>query len=135
MNYFLYFKLYLLMLIVFFAVDLLWLGIIAKNFYNQNLGFILSPNINWTAAVIFYMLYISAMIIFAVLPGADFPNVWRTLLLGALFGFITYATYDLTNLATIEKWPLKIVVVDILWGTVLGATVSSAGFFILRWLK
>ena len=129
-----YIKLYLLSLPVFFAVDLLWLGVVARNFYRRHLGHVLSPDVNWPAAVVFYLLYIAGILFFAVVPALEKGSFGRALVLGALFGFITYATYDLTNLATLRDWPLKIVVVDILWGTVLCTTVSAAAFAAGRWL-
>lgn len=110
--------------IVFFAIDMLWLGVIAKNLYRQKLGFILSDQVNWAAAFIFYFIYIAGILFFAVLPAIREAN-WQTALLnGALLGLMCYATYDLTNMATIKNWPLSIVVIDITWGTVLTGSVS-----------
>ncbi len=130
-----YLKLYLLTVPVFFAFDLLWLGVVAKKFYQTNLTHLLSPNVNWPAAVVFYLIYIAGIILFAVKPGLDAQFAGKALLWGALFGFFTYATYDLTNLATLRDWPLKVVVVDIIWGTLLGALVASASYQIGRWLN
>lgn len=134
MNAFFYVKLYLLSLPVFFAVDLLWLGVLARGFYRRHLGHVLSPDVNWPAAIVFYLLYIAGILFFAVAPALEKGAFAQAVLRGALFGFITYATYDLTNLATLRDWPLNIVVVDILWGTVLCAAVSAAAFGLARWL-
>jgi uncharacterized membrane protein len=134
MNILFYLKLYALTVPVFFIIDLIWLGVVARGFYQKNLKYILSPNVNWTAAIIFYLMYIAGILIFAVLPGVAKDSVRHAALWGALFGFFTYATYDLTNLALLKDWPLNIVVVDILWGAVLCTVVSTLSFCIARWL-
>ena len=126
---------YLLTFIVFLTVDLLWLGIIAKNLYQKYLGDFLSDKVNWTAAFIFYLLYVAGILIFAVYPAVNKGSVLNAILLGALFGIITYATYDLTNLATLKGWPLPIVVIDILWGGVLSSIVSFSGYYIVKWIN
>lgn len=126
---------YFLTMIVFFAVDLLWLGIIAKGLYNRYLGNFLSEQVNWTAAVIFYLLFIIGIFIFVILPAVEKGSLQYAIIYGALFGFFTYATYDLTNLATLKGWPLPIVLIDITWGTVLCLIVSTAGFFITRYFQ
>ncbi len=128
-------KLYLLTVPIFFAIDLLWLGVIARNFYQNNLAHLLSPMVNWPAAICFYMIYITGILIFAVKPGLEAGSFGRAIWLGALFGFFTYATYDLTNLATLRDWPLKVVVVDIVWGTLLCALVASGSYQVGRWLN
>jgi uncharacterized membrane protein len=135
MNIVFYLKLYALTVPVFFAVDIIWLGFIAKKFYRNNLGFILSPQVNWPAAISFYLLYIAGILIFAVVPALEKESFGRALLWGCLYGFFTYATYDLTNMATIENWPLKVVIVDILWGVFLCSMVSSISFLIAKWLS
>jgi len=134
MNFSFYLKLYALTVPVFFIIDLVWLGVVAKGFYQKNLKYILSPNVNWTAAIIFYLMYIAGILIFAVLPGVAKDSVRHAALWGALFGFFTYATYDLTNLALLKDWPLNIVVVDILWGVVLCTVVATLSFYIAKWL-
>ncbi len=129
-----YLKLYFLTVPVFFIIDLIWLGIVAKSFYRKNLNHVLSPNVNWTAAIIFYLVFIAGILIFAVLPGLA-KQSWRHAAgWGALFGFFTYATYDLTNLALLKDWPLNIVIVDILWGVVLCSAVASLSFGVAKWL-
>lgn len=129
-----YLKLYLLTIPIFFAIDLLWLGIIAKDLYQKNLAHLLSPTVNWPAAFLFYLTYIVGIIIFAVRPALLAQSFIKAAVWGALFGFFTYATYDLTNLATLKDWPLKIVVVDIAWGTLLCTLVASGSYLIGRWL-
>ncbi len=102
-------KLYLLTVPVFFAVDLLWLGVLARDFYRTNLGHLLSPTVNWPAAIVFYLLFIAGILYFAVLPALAEGSPGRAVLNGLLFGFFTYMTYELTNLATLPSWPLKVV--------------------------
>ena len=125
---------YLLTLIVFLIVDMFWLGIIAKNLYKKYLGGFLTDKVNWTAALIFYLIYVVGISIFAIYPAVNKGSVFNAILMGALFGIFTYATYDLTNLATLKGWPLQIVFIDILWGAFLSAIVSFSGFHIVKWL-
>jgi len=131
---FIYLKLYLLTIPLFFAIDLLWLGVFARDFYQKNLAHLLSPAVNWPAALIFYGVYIVGIMLFAVRPGLLEQSLGKAALWGALFGFFTYATYDLTNLATLRAWPLKVVLVDIAWGTLLCTLVASGSYLIGRWL-
>ena len=125
---------YLLMAVVFLAIDLVWLGLIAKNFYQKHLGRFFSDRVNWTAAIIFYFLFILGTMIFAVYPGVVQDSLLRAMIFGVLFGLFTYATYDLTNLATLKDWPVPIVIVDIIWGMVLCGTISAFGFGMAKWL-
>ena len=126
---------YLLTVPVFFAIDMLWLGIIARGFYAKQLASFLSPNVNWTAGIIFYLLYIVGIIYFAVLPGVEKKSLALVVMNAALFGGLAYATYDLTNLATLKNWPLQIVLVDIAWGVVLTSLVAMASYSIAQWLR
>lgn len=126
---------YLLTTIVFLIIDLTWLGFIAKDLYKKYLGHYLTDNVNWTAALIFYLLFIIGISIFAIYPAVNKNSYITAIVLGALFGFFTYATYDLTNLATLKDWPLTIVFIDILWGSFLTASVSLAGFYIVKFIK
>jgi uncharacterized membrane protein len=135
MNMIFYVKLYALTVPIFFAVDIIWLGLVAKKFYRNHLGFILGPEVNWTAAFCFYMMYIAGILIFAVVPALEKESLSKALLWGGLYGFFTYATYDLTNMATIKDWPLKVVLVDILWGVFLCCIVASSSFLIGKWLS
>lgn len=127
-------KLYGVTLVAFFAIDMLWLGVIARGFYRKHLGFLMAPTTNWVAAIIFYLLFILGIVFFVVLPGLEAQSLRVTLLRGALYGLITYATYDLTNLATLKDWPVLLTVVDITWGVVLSTLVSLAGYFAGKWL-
>ncbi|HQQ97545.1 MAG TPA: DUF2177 family protein [Cyclobacteriaceae bacterium] len=125
---------YALTAVVFFAVDMLWLGILAKGIYRKYLGGMLSEQVNWTAAIIFYLIFIAGILVFVVEPAVERGSWARALVLGSFFGIITYATYDLTNLATLKGWPLPIVFIDITWGAVLTGSTSVAGFLIMRWV-
>ena len=98
-----YIKLYLLTLPIFFAVDMVWLGVIAKNFYSKQIGFLMKTDINWLAAIIFYLLFIVGLVVFVISPALQEKSLSKVLISGALFGLITYATYDLTNLATLKN--------------------------------
>ena len=123
-----YFKLYLVSLAAFLAIDTLWLGVVARSFYQQYLGFLMAPRPNWFAAVIFYLLFIVGILFFVVVPGLESNSLKATLLRAALFGLIAYATYDLTNLATLRDWPALLSIVDMFWGTVLSVLVSYISF-------
>jgi uncharacterized membrane protein len=123
-------KLYGIALPVFFAIDMVWLGLVAKNFYAKYIGFLMTPNVNWIAAIIFYLLFIVGAVVFVIMPAFEQKSWMHALLYGALFGLITYATYDLTNLATVKDWPLIVTVVDLVWGMTLSASVSTITYLI-----
>lgn len=119
------FTVYFISFVIFIALDLLWLGVLAKDFYQTKLGYLLGP-VNWYAAIIFYLIFICGITFFVTMPALQNGSVMQAVLIGALFGFITYGTYDLTNQATIKDWPVLVTIVDMIWGAVLGATVSGA---------
>jgi uncharacterized membrane protein len=128
-------KLYAIALPVFFAIDMLWLGLLARTFYQNQIGFLMKSPVNWVAAIIFYLLFLVGLVVFVIEPTVEKKDWLLALGKGALFGLITYATYDLTNLATLKDWPITVVWVDMIWGTVLAASVSIITFFIaLKWL-
>ena len=123
-------RLFLIALPVFFVIDMIWLVLVAKNFYQEQIGFLMRPDVNWLAAIIFYLLFIVGLVVFVISPAVE-KNSWiHALLYGAFFGLITYATYDLTNLATLKDWPILVTVVDLIWGSVLAASVSVISYFI-----
>jgi uncharacterized membrane protein len=123
-------KLYAIALPVFFAIDMVWLGLVAKGFYAKQIGPLLKPDVNWTAAIIFYLLFVVGLVVFVIMPAIE-KNSWtHALLFGALFGLVCYATYDLTNLAVTKDWPLLVTIVDLVWGAVLAASVSAVTYFI-----
>jgi len=116
----------------FLAIDGLWLTVISKNFYAKHLGYLMSKNPNLWAAGLFYLIYVFAMVVLVVTPGIEKGSFWSTVLSGALFGLCCYATYDLTNLATVQNWPLIVTIVDLIWGTFLSATIAAISFLIFH---
>lgn len=130
----LFLTLYAISVPIFFVIDMLWLGVVARPFYQTYLADFLGP-VNWTAAIIFYLLFLLGLTFFAIFPAVQAGEWQMALLYGALFGFFTYATYDLTNLATLKDWPLIVVIVDIVWGIVLGGAVAVITFFAHSWLS
>ena len=128
-------KLFLIALPVFFVIDMIWLVLVAKKFYNRHLGFLMRPDINWYAAGLFYLLFIAGLVVFVISPAVEKHSLLHALLYGTLFGLITYATYDLTNLATLRDWPMLVTVVDLLWGMVLSASVSVITYLIATGIK
>ena len=119
---------YFITLLIFFAIDLVWLGVVAKNFYRQHIGHLMSADVNWPAALLFYAVYIAGIVFFAIKPAFEAGSASRALAYGAFFGFIAYATYDLTNQATMKNWPVLVTVIDLAWGTVLTATVAFLSY-------
>lgn len=129
-----YIKLYIVALILFLVIDALWLGVIAKNMYRTYLGYIMG-DVVWWAVIAFYLLFIIGLEYFCIVPALKAGSVLQALYAGALFGLITYATYDLTNQATIKGWPVLVTFVDLLWGAFIGATVSALTVKIASLLK
>lgn len=100
---------------------MIWLGLIAKNLYREQIGFLMAEHIRWFYALLFYCLYVGGLVFFALLPALKEASMVSALLYGGFFGLVCYATYDLTNLATLKGWPVKIVIYDLLWGTFVSA--------------
>ena len=123
-------KLYAIALPVFFAIDMTWIGVVAKGFYAKQIGLLLKPEVNWLAAIIFYLLFILGLVFFVIMPAIEKGSWTYALAFGALFGLICYATYDLTNLAVAKDWPLMVTIVDLAWGAVLASSVSVITYFI-----
>ena len=121
-------SIYAVTLPIFFAIDLVWLGVVAKNFYRRHLGHLLSPQVDWTSAILFYLVFIAGIVFFAIKPAFEAGSAARALGYGAFFGFIAYATYDLTNQATLRDWPVIVTVVDLAWGAVLSASVAYLSY-------
>ena len=130
-----YVKLYGIMFVTFLAVDTVWLGLIARRFYAKHLGFLMADKPLWSVAMLFYLLFIAGVLVFVVLPGLQAGSARRVLLLGGLFGLVAYGTYDLTNLAVVKNWPWIVSVVDMCWGSSLGAIVGYVGFLAGRLLN
>lgn len=130
-----YLKIYLLALVSFLAIDMVWLVIVARGFYRKQLGFLLSDQPNWWAAIVFYLLFVAGLLVFAIVPGLQASSLRKALLLGCFFGVVTYATYDLTNLATVKDWPWIVTVVDMMWGAILATSVTAISYTVGRWLS
>ena len=126
-------KYYLIALVIFVIFDAIWLGIISRNLYSKYLGYIMTETPNWIAAIIFYLLFIVGIIVFVVFPGMEEKKLWVSFGKAALFGLVTYATYDLTNLATIKSWPIQITIIDLIWGTFLSSIVGVTTIILGKW--
>ena len=123
-------KLYLIAVSVFFAIDIVWLGLVVKNFYSKQIGFLMRENVLWLPALVFYLLFVVGLVFFVISPALQKRDLTLLLTNGALFGLITYATYDLTNLATLKDWPITLTLVDLVWGMTLSSVVSLVTYFI-----
>ena len=125
-------KLFTIALPVFFALDMLWIGVVAKGFYAKQIGSLLKSDVNWLAAVLFYLLFIAGLVVFVITPSMQKGSWMHACLLGAFFGLVCYATYDLTNLAVAKNWPLLVTIVDLIWGAVLASAVSTITYLIAQ---
>jgi uncharacterized membrane protein len=123
-------KLFFIALPAFFVIDMIWLILVAKSFYKKHLGFLMRPDVGWAPAILFYLLFIAALVTFVISPAVEKHSWVHALLYGAFFGLVTYATYDLTNLSTLKDWPLTVTVADLIWGSVLAASVSVVTYFV-----
>ena len=121
--------------VVFFAIDLIWLCLMNSRFYKVQLAEFMSDKVNWLPAILFYLLFIVGLLLLVVLPAVEHDSWIRALLLGGLLGMVAYATYDLTNLASIKNWPIVVTILDIAWGTILAATVATISYFIAKALS
>ena len=129
-----YLKIYVSAFVTFLAIDMVWLIIVARGFYRKQLGFLLSDQPNWWAAISFYLLFVAGLLVFAIVPGLEAGSLRKALLLGGFFGLVAYATYDLTNMATVKNWPWILTLVDMAWGAVLATSVSCLAYLVGRWL-
>jgi uncharacterized membrane protein len=124
-------QVYAVTLLVLLALDAVWLGLVARGLYARELGLLLAPTVRWGAALAFYLLYVAGLLALVVAPnrGAVAAAVaWR----GALFGLVAYATYDLTNLATIAGWPVTVTALDLAWGAAITCVTALAGRAVAR---
>lgn len=117
--------------VVFMGIDLIWLGFVAKNIYSKYLGYLMAPKVNWLAALVFYVIFIIGVLFFVIAPSLVDRDFTQLIIRAMLFGFITYATYDLTNLATVRDWPITITIIDLIWGTTLSTSVSVISYLII----
>lgn len=118
-------KIYLLTLPVYIVLDILWTGFVGNRFYIPQIGSLMKPNINWVAIVLFYLIFTLGLVLFVISPAIEKQSVMHAILYGALFGLVTYATYDLVNLGLIKDWTVLISIIDIAWGVIVCGTVSA----------
>jgi len=117
---------YALTLIVFAVIDTLWLGLMGDRLYRPLIGAMLADDFRLVPAIFFYALYAAGLTLFAVMPGLAEGGWKKALIWGGLFGLFAYGTYDLTNLATLKTWSLKLSLIDMAWGMVVSASASAA---------
>lgn len=125
-------KAYAITLIVFLGLDFLWLGFVARGFYASQLGDLMRENINYLAAGIFYLAYVAGIVFFAIAPALAEGSWRKAVIHGAILGLLAYGTYDMTNMATLNNWPITMSFVDIIWGGVLTGLSGLLGFLIVR---
>lgn len=118
--------------VVFFALDFLWLGVVAKSWYRDRLGTLLAETVAVLPAAAFYLCYVVGVVVFCVVPAAATGSWSKALTLGLLFGLLAYGTYDMTNLATLRGWPASVAVVDMVWGAILTGVSAVAGYMVMR---
>lgn len=129
-------KYYIVTLVVFLAIDMVWLLVISKKLYAEKLGYLLAESPNLIAAFIFYFLFAAGVLFFVIQPALTAGSLQYAIFAGLFFGLVTYATYDLTNMATIRDWPAIITVIDLIWGSFLTASTSSISYLIImKFLK
>ena len=129
-----YIPVYVLTLLVFLALDLLWLGVLSKDLYRRSIGHLMSGQVNWTAAVVFYLIFLCGLFILVIHPSFASGSAKQVVWMSAVYGLCTYATYDLTNLATLKDWPVRLVAIDIAWGIILNMATGLSGYLFLKWL-
>lgn len=132
MTFFEWLKQFVIALVVFLVIDMVWLLIIAKNIYAKHLGHLMSATPNLAAAGIFYLIFIAGLVFFVLAPALESGQWQDALYRGLFFGFVTYATYDLTNMATLKDWPAFLTIIDLAWGSFVSAATSVLSFFILN---
>jgi uncharacterized membrane protein len=123
-----YAKAAIAVVVVFFALDFVWLSSMI-GFYRTHIGSHLAPEPDMVAAAAFYVIYFTGIMYFAVVPALIRGTLASALFSGGLLGFLCYATYDLTNMATLANWPAIVTVVDLVWGTFVTGVASAAGFW------
>lgn len=125
-----YLKLWAVAFGIFLVLDAVWLGVVAKKMYSKNIGHLMAEKPKWYAAGVFYLFYIFGLVFFVIEPALSTGSINYAIVAGLLFGAVTYGTYDLTNLATLSKWPLPLTIIDIVWGSVLCTIVSLLTYLI-----
>jgi uncharacterized membrane protein len=127
-------KLYGTTAVTFLAIDLVWIGVVADGFYQRHIGHLLDGGVRWRAAILFYLIYVAGLLVFAVLPAIEAQSLSKALMLGGFLGLFAYATFDLTCMALFRDFPGIVVGVDMIWGTVLSASVTAIVYGLRGWL-
>lgn len=123
---------YIATLVSFLAIDAIWLGAVARKFYQQQLGDLMLPSPNFAVAAVFYLFFAAAIVVLAVRPGLEAGSPWTAAGYGAVLGLAAYGTYDITNLSTLKNWPIPLSIVDMIWGAVITAIASVSGYAATR---
>jgi len=124
---------YLAILIPLGLIDLVWLSLTSKSFYGKNIGHLMAEKADLVPAVVFYLLYSLGILVLVVSPSlGNGSGLFKVFVLGALLGFVAYATYDLTNQATLKNWPLVVTVVDLVWGGLLTGAVGVFAVWVFK---
>lgn len=123
---------YFIVLIIFLVIDFIWLAFIAKNLYRKYLGYLMKDKPNLLAAFIFYLIFVFGVLLFVINPALAEGSLLSALKRGLLFGLVTYSTYDLTNLATVKNWPIRITIIDLIWGTTVSALTSVLSYLMIN---
>jgi uncharacterized membrane protein len=123
---------YAIALVIFLAIDMVWLMLIAKSLYAQHLGYLMAPKAKLLVAFLFYLLFVVGLQFFVLNPALA-SGSWKTALFaGMFFGLVTYATYDLTNLATVKDWPVLITAIDLVWGSFVSGVTALLSFLVIK---
>lgn len=130
-----YFASYITIALVMLALDVLWLGFIAKPLYQQGIGHLMAAQPNLIVATVFYLVYAAGLMMFVILPLENANSLIKVVTTAAAFGFFAYATYDLTNWATLKEWPASVAIADLIWGSFASTSASIAGYYVLRALQ
>jgi uncharacterized membrane protein len=129
-----YIKMYIIAFIIFLVIDAIWLGLVAPKFYRAQIGHLMAERPNLIAALVFYLVFIVGVVYFVINPAIEAQSLSKAIVAGLLFGFVTYATYDLTNLATLKDWPITVTIVDLAWGSFLSTAMGTLTYLIYNWL-
>ncbi len=124
-------KRFFLVFLVFLIIDLLWLIKVAPGFYKANIGHLMADKVNFIPALIFYIIYIIALLLFVINPAVESKNIIQALYMGAIIGVAMYGTYDLTNMATLKDWPLAVTLVDLAWGGFITSVTSFVSTYLI----
>ena len=125
---------YIVALVIFLIIDMVWLLFIAKSLYSKYLGYLMAEKVNFGAAFLFYLIFIVGLLFFVINPALAKESLGFAIMAGALFGLVTYSTYDLTNMATIKNWPTLITVIDLIWGSFVSSSTAAVSYLVLKML-